>query len=57
MENKKLRRENNVKFALGINSLDGVAPSNYCKELIKDYIDGKIDSKEVTKKLIDKYKE
>lgn len=52
----KEERIKNVEFALAINSLGGVPPSDDCKILLQDYIDGKKEIEEITKILVEKYK-
>ena len=52
----KMAREKNVRVALGYNALDQGEPSEYCKKLLDDYVQEKLEPKEMTKKLINKYK-
>lgn len=44
-----------VKNALGISLLGADKPSNYVLNLVKQYIDGKIEIEEIQKKVLEKY--
>ncbi len=47
IKNSKKEREENVKFALAINALDGGEPSKKGMELLQNYIDGKTQSRKI----------
>lgn len=53
----KEERQESVKGALAISTLDCKEPIPEDMELFKKYIDGEIDPDEITKRLIEKYKE
>lgn len=48
-------RKDIVKNALGISLLGADKPSNYVLNLVKQYIDGKIEIEEIQKKVLEKY--
>ncbi|WP_454052471.1 antitoxin VbhA family protein [Clostridium sp. Marseille-Q7071] len=55
-KNERKERLKKVRSAIAINSLDGVEPSEECKEMLEDYIKGKTEIEDNIKKLIEKYK-
>lgn len=54
-ETTREERKDIVKKALGISLLGADMPSNDVLELVKQYIDGKIEIEEIQKKVLKKY--
>lgn len=55
IENKYSRKKNNWEAAIGLNKVDGLVPSKYLKELIKDSLNEKLTYKEIEGKLNNYY--
>lgn len=51
----RLKRQNDIKFAVGMASLDGGKPSGFTQELLKKYESGSILSKELKEAIIKEY--
>ena len=56
MENRKQRIEN-VNRAIALSTLDAEAPSEFAMGLAEQYIENDIDQEEMTRQLIERYKE
>lgn len=54
-ENTRLNRLKQINFAVGMASIDGGRPSAFTKELLKQYENGSISSKELKKAIVEKY--
>lgn len=54
-ETTREQRQDIVKKALGISLLGADMPSDHVLELAKQYIDGKIEIKEIQRKVLEKY--
>lgn len=50
-----LKRQDNIKFAVGMASLDGGKPSAFTEGLLKKYENGSISSKELKENIIKEY--
>lgn len=51
-----IERTKNWKTAIGLQDVDGLKPSNYLMENVKEHIDGKININEVEKRINEYYK-
>lgn len=56
MENRK-QRKGNVNRAIALSTLDAEAPSEFAMGLAEQYIENEIDQEEMTRQLIEHYKE
>lgn len=54
-ENLRLKRQKQVNFAVGMASIDGGQPSSFTKNLLIQYENGSITSKELKKAIVEKY--
>jgi len=52
----KLQREKYANDALSIAVLDAPMPSDFARECMQDYIDGKCELEEARRRVIDRYK-
>ena len=51
----RVLRKKQVNFAVGMASLDGRRPSAFTKKLLDEYEEGLITSRELKRKIINKY--
>jgi len=52
----RLKRQNDIKFAVGMASLDGGKPIAFTQGLLKKYENGSISSKELKENIIKEYR-
>lgn len=53
--NLQAEREKKVRIAVGLAAIDGGKPSDFTKNLLRDYEKGHISSKELKDEIIKKY--
>lgn len=51
----RLKRQNDINFAVGMAAIDGGKPSVFTQELLKKYENGAMSSKELKEAIIKKY--
>ncbi|HLQ84491.1 MAG TPA: hypothetical protein VK121_11735 [Pseudogracilibacillus sp.] len=54
-DNLRLKRQKQVSFAVGLASIDGGRPSSFTKQLLIQYENGSISSKELKEAIVEKY--